>query len=75
MATFGKVDKFDTSKEKWAQYDSAMKKRAVLRSVIGPPAYKVLQSLLALVKPSEKAYDDLVAKLSEHYSPRDSLEI
>ena len=31
--------------------------------------YKILRSLLALVKPSEKAYENLVVKLSEHYSP------
>ena len=34
--------------------------------------YKVLQSLLAPVKPSEKEYADLVAKLSQHYSPTPS---
>ena len=85
MATFGKVDEFDASKEEWAQYeerltqfflandiDGAAKKRAVLLSVIGPTAYKVLRSLLAPVKPSEKDYDDLVAKLSQHYSPTPS---
>lgn len=85
MATFGKVDEFDSSKEEWAQYeerltqfflandiDSAEKKRAVLLSVIGPTTYKVLRSLLAPVKPSEKDYTDLVAKLSQHYSPTPS---
>ena len=85
MATYGKVDEFDVSKEEWAQYeerltqfflandiDSAAKKRAVLLSVIGPLTYKVLQSLLAPIKPSEKAYGDLVAKLSQHFSPTPS---
>ena len=53
------------------------KKRAVLLSVIRPSTCKVLQSLLAPVKPSEKEYGDLVAKLftiwwqnfSQHFSP------
>ena len=85
MATYGKVDEFDASKEEWAQYeerlmqfflandiDNAAKKRAVLLSVIGPTMYRVLRSLLAPVKPSEKEYDELVAKLSQHYSPTPS---
>ena len=85
MATYGKVDEFDASKEEWAQYeerlmqfflandiDNAAKKRAVLLSVIGPTTYRVLRSLLAPVKPSEKEYDELVAKLSQHYSPTPS---
>ena len=70
MATFGKVDKFDASKEEWSQYveclthfflangiDEAEKKRAVFLSVIGPAAYKLLRNLLAPAKPGEKAYD------------------
>ena len=81
MATLGKVDEFDANKEEWSQYeerlshfflangiDDAEKKRAVLLSVIGPVMYKVLRNLLALMKPSEKNYDELVATLSAHYS-------
>ena len=49
-----------------------LQKKSCILSVIGPPTYKVLRSLLAPVKPSEKAYDDLVTKLSEHYSPTPS---
>ena len=82
MATLGKVDEFDTSKEEWPQYeewlthffqandiDDAEKKRAVLLSVVGPATYKLLRSLLAPAKPGEKNYDELVATLLAHYSP------
>ena len=70
MATFGKVDEFDASKEEWSQYveclthfflangiDEAEKKRAVFLSVIGPATYKLLRNLLAPAKPGEKAYN------------------
>ena len=85
MATFGKVDEFDPSKEEWSQYverlthffqaneiDEAEKKRAVFLSVIGPATYKLLRNLLAPAKPGEKAYSDLVTVLSAHYSPAPS---
>ena len=82
MATLGKVDEFDASKEEWPQYeerlthffqandiDYAEKKRAVLLSVVGPATYKLLRSLLAPAKPGEKNYGELVATLLAHYSP------
>ena len=82
MATLRKVDKFNTSKEEWPQYeerlthffqandiDDAGKKRAVLLFVAGPVMYKLLRNLLAPVKPGEKTYGELVATLSAHYSP------
>ena len=82
MATLGKVDKFDMSKEEWPQYkerlthffqandiDDAGRKRAVLLSVVGPVMYKLLRNLLAAAKPGEKTYGKLVATLSAHYSP------
>ena len=81
MATLGKVDEFDASKEEWPQYeerlthffqandiDDAGKKRAVLLSVVGPVTYKLLRNLLAPAKPGEKTYDELVETLSAHYS-------
>ena len=51
---------------------TVLQKRAVLLSVIGPSTYKVLRSLLAPVKLSEKEYGELVAKLSQHFSPSPS---
>ena len=85
MATFGKIDEFDASKEEWSQYverltqfflangiDEAEKKRAVFLSVIGPATFKLLRNLLAPEKPGEKAYDALITTLSSHFSPAPS---
>ena len=48
------------------------KRRATFLLVIGPAPYKLLRSLLAPAKPKEKKYDEVVAKLTEHYSPTPS---
>ena len=85
MATFGKIDEFDASKEEWSQYveclmqfflangiDEAEKKRAVFLSVIGLATFKLLRNLLAPEKPGEKAYDALITTLSAHFSPAPS---
>ena len=88
MALLGKIDQFDPEQEEWPQYverldqffeandllgdGKANKRRATFLSVIGPAPYKLLRSLLAPAKPKEKTYDELVAKLTEHYSPTPS---
>ena len=48
------------------------KKRAILLTVIGPSAYKLLRNLLAPAKPKDKTYTELVGILKEHYSPKPS---
>ena len=48
------------------------KKQAVFLSVIGASTYKLLSSLLAPDKPGEKAYETLVEKLTEHFTPAPS---
>ena len=73
MATFGKIDEFDVSKEEWSQYmecltqfflangiDKAEKKRAMFLFVIGPATDKLLRNLLAPAKPGEKVYNTLI---------------
>ena len=52
--------------------DKAVKRRATFLSLIGPESYKLLRSLLAPAKPKGKSYAELVAKLTEHYSPMPS---
>ena len=52
--------------------DKATKRRATFLSVIGPGPYKLLRSLLASAKPTDKTLDELVTVLTEHYSPRPS---
>ena len=38
-------------------------------SVVGPSPYKLLSSILAPVKPSEKTFQELTEVLRNHYSP------
>jgi len=57
------------------EIDKAEKKElflAVFLSVIGPATYKLFRNLLALAKPGDKAYSNLVTVLSAHYSPAPS---
>ena len=81
VATLGKVEEFDGTKEDWPQYierlghffvangiSGADKKRAVFISVIGPSTYKILRNHVAPAKPgekAEKAYTALVDALSK----------
>ncbi len=50
--------------------DKKDKRRATFLSVMGRDAYNLLRSLIAPEKPSEKSFEELVAVLSEHYSPK-----
>ena len=86
MATlFGNVQEYDSEKEEWSQYaerlehfflaskvEDAERKRAILLSVMGPACYRLLRSLVAPVKPSEKTYKELVDALKEHHEPMPS---
>ena len=77
-ALCGKLDEFNPDQEEWPQYVERLeqffrgkpKRRAIFLSVIGSVPYQLLRSLLAPMKPSEKTFEELVAKLTEHYSPK-----
>lgn len=87
-ALLGRIDPFDPDQEEWPQYverldqffeandltgdKKATKQRATFLTVIGPGPYKLLRSLLSSVKPTDKTYDELVKKMTEHYSPTPS---
>ena len=86
MATHGKIDEFDPSHEAWATYverlefyfiangiEDPEKKQALLLTVSGPATYKLIQNLLAPKKPPEKSYDELVALVKSHYTPKPSV--
>ena len=81
-AMVGKIEEFDSAKEEWPQYEerlghyfeangitAAGKKRAVLLTVIGPSAYKVLRNLISPTKPGDESYSNLVKALSDHFNP------
>ena len=83
MATHGKTEEFDPSHETWAMYvehlefyfitngiDDPVKKRTVLLTVSGPATYKLIRNLSAPQKLSEKLYDELVALVKLHYTPK-----
>ena len=80
---FSQVKEFDGEREEWSHYverldhffeanevADADKKRAILLTVIGPSAYKLLRSLLAPAKLKDKTYTELVGILKKHYSPK-----
>ena len=86
MATHGKIEEFDPSHETWVTYverlefyfiangiEDPVKKRAVLLTVSGPTTYKLIRNLSAPTKPSEKSYDELVALVNSHYTPKPSV--
>ena len=81
----GHIETFDPDTDKWPQYVERMeemfrandltgdtkaeKRRSIFLSVVGKLTYKILRSLLAPVKPSEKTFEQLTAALSKHFSP------
>ena len=81
----GKIDHFDPELEEWSQYverlgeffkangivgeENKVKRRATFLSVVGPSPYKLLRSILAPVKLSEKTFEELADVLKNHYNP------
>jgi len=87
MATLvGKIDPFNpTNVEVWTHYvkrleyyfltigiTAADKKQAVLISIMGSDAYRLLQSPLSPSKPSKKSFAQIVEVLKDHYNPQPS---
>ena len=77
-AHFGKIGEFDEKQEEWTQYverldhfyaaneiDNTDKKRAILLTIIGPTAYKLLRNFVA----PAKTYDALVTAMKQHHNP------
>ena len=88
MASFGKMDEFIPSKEKWAEYkerlsyyfvandvEDAGKKKAMLITSIGSSNHSLLRSIVALEKLADRSYDELVGVLKDHFSPGDSAKV
>ncbi len=81
-AVFGQVGEYCEGQEEWPQYVERLghfptangiaeeaRKKAVFLSVLGPKTYKLLGSLVSPTKPGEKTFAELVAVLTQHYSP------
>ncbi|KAL2095791.1 hypothetical protein ACEWY4_007939 [Coilia grayii] len=86
MATFGRIDAFDSSTEQWSRYAERLnfyfvansisdddKKRAILLTVCGPVVYGVLRDLIAPSEPADMSFNDLVTKLQDHYDPKSNV--
>ena len=54
--------------------DDANKKRVILLTVIGPKAYKLLQSLVHVtpIRLEDKSYTDLMEAMKKHHNPKPS---
>ena len=85
IATIGRIQEFDSSKEEWPQYverlghfftangiTTADRKKAVLLTVIGPTTYQLLRSLIAPDKPGNQSYANIVETLTNHFRPTPS---
>lgn len=78
----GRIEEFDPDKEEWSIYVERLqhffqangiaeedKKRAVLLSVMGAGAYKLVRSLVAPAKPGKKSFKVLTEVMEKHYNP------
>ena len=85
MATHSRLREFNPAVEDWTSYaerlefyfaanevKEAEKQRAVLFSVCGAATYKLIKNLLALTKPVDATFKDIVKLLTEHYQPKPS---
>ena len=88
MSRHGTIEEFDGATEDWTAYserleqyfvandvDDAAKKRAILLSVCGASTYKLIRSLVAPDKPTDKSYGDLVALLQNHFNPAPAITV
>ena len=48
------------------------KRKAILLSVIGPSAYKVLRNLTSPAKTTDKSYEEIITLLRSHFAPKPS---
>ena len=82
MTAIGKIESFDDTNENWENYaergkqfflanniDDAHKVPTSL-SLIGGKTYALLRDLLAPKKPATKSFQEIVATLQEHLSPK-----
>ncbi|KAL5516835.1 hypothetical protein EMCRGX_G002259 [Ephydatia muelleri] len=76
---------FDRDLEDWASYcerveqyfiangiSNADRKRPILLSVCGPATFKLIRSLIAPDKPSDKSFEQIVKAVSDHLCPKPS---
>ena len=82
MTAIGKIESFDDTNENWESYAERVKqfflanniddahKVPTSLSLIGGKTYALLRDLLAPTKPATKSFQEIVATLQEHLSPK-----
>ena len=65
----GRVQQFFVSSSGTGE-DKIEKRRTTILTLIGPSTYKLLKSLVSLMKPHEKTIEQLVEVLMKHYSSK-----
>ena len=86
--TFGSVGAFDPSLEDWISYSEHVdhyleanevspdsKKLSVFLSTCGPATYTLIQNLVSPASPSSKTYKEIIAIVSNHYKPTQSVMV
>ena len=82
MAIHGGIVEFDSSSEVWLAYTEQLnqyfikngvndveKKRAILLCSCGAKTYRLIKSLVAPGKPTEKTFAELVEIMLKHFNP------
>ena len=86
MAVHGTLGAFNPREEDWSEYAETLsfyftansitgdaKKRAILFSSVGPPTFRLMQSLVLPESLDSFSYDDLVSKVKTHKEPAPSV--
>ena len=85
MANHGNVGEYDPQKEDWMSYSerlqeyftandmNAAAKKCTLLNMVGASTYQLIKNLVTPAKPTEKAFDDLVRLVQDHYQPNRSV--
>ena len=81
-APIGKIGHFDPERDNWSQYCERLelyfiangvtdteRKKAIFLTVIGPPTYNLVSSLVAPAKPVDKTLAQLMDVAKKHYCP------
>ena len=88
MARHGMISEFDSTSEDWASYmerlqqyfvangvGAAGKQRAILLSICGATTYRLIRSLVAPDKPSDRSFVELVELVRAHHNPKPSATV
>ena len=88
MARHGMISEFDSTSKDWVSYTerlqqyfvangvgAAEKQRAILLSICGATAYRLIHSLVAPDKPSNHSFGELVKLVRAHHNPKPSATV